>query len=40
VILRVRATQRRRRALSRGPADLAARTGKAVAAEARRVVRR
>jgi hypothetical protein len=40
VILRVRATQRRRRALARGPADLAARTGKAVAAEARRVVRR
>jgi hypothetical protein len=40
VILRVRATQRRRVALARGPADLAARTGRAVATEARRVVRR
>jgi hypothetical protein len=40
VILRVRATQRRRTQLARGPADLAARTGRAVATEARRVIRR
>jgi 2-keto-3-deoxy-galactonokinase len=40
VILRVRATQRRRAMLARSPADLAARTGRAVAAEARRVIRR
>jgi hypothetical protein len=40
VILRVRATQRRRAMLARGPADLAARTGRAVATEARRVIRR
>jgi hypothetical protein len=40
VILRVRATQRRRAQLARGPADLAARTGRAVATEARRVIRR
>ena len=40
VLLRVRATQRRRAQLARGPADLAARTARAVAGEARRVVRR
>jgi hypothetical protein len=40
VILRVRATQRRRVALAQGPADLAARTAKAVAGEARRIIRR
>jgi hypothetical protein len=40
VVLRVRATQRRRVALSQGPADLAARTAKAVAGEARRIVKR
>jgi hypothetical protein len=40
VLLRVRATQRRRMVLARGPADLAARTGRAVASEARRVIRR
>ena len=40
VILRVRATQKRRAMLARGPADLAARTGRAVATEARRVIRR
>jgi hypothetical protein len=40
VLLRVRATQRRRAMLARGPADLAARTGRAVASEARRVIRR
>ena len=40
VLLRVRATQRKRVQLARGPADLAARTARAVAGEARRVVRR
>jgi len=40
VILRVRAGQKRRVMLARGPADLAARTARAVAGEARRVVRR
>ncbi len=40
VILRVRAGQRRRVAIARGPGDLAARTAKAVAGEARRVVGR
>jgi len=40
VLLRVRQTQRRRNQLARGPADLAARTARAVAGEARRVVRR
>jgi hypothetical protein len=40
VIIRVRATQRRRVALARGPGDLAARTARAVAGEARRVARR
>jgi hypothetical protein len=40
VVLRVRATQRRRVALAKGPADLAARTARAVAGEARRIVRR
>jgi hypothetical protein len=40
VILRVRAGQRRRVAIAAGPADLAARTAKAVAGEARRVVGR
>jgi hypothetical protein len=40
VILRVRATQRRRVDLSRGPADLAAKTARAVAGEARRIIRR
>ena len=38
VILRVRATQRRRNAIARGPGDLASRTARAVASEARRVV--
>jgi hypothetical protein len=40
VLLRVRAGQRKRVQLARGPADLAARTARAVAGEARRVVRR
>ena len=40
VLLRVKATQRRRAQLARGPADLAARTAKAVAGEARKVARR
>ena len=40
VVLRVRATQRRRRATSRGPADLAARTVRAAVSEARRLARR
>ena len=40
VILRVRAGQKRRVAVAHGPADLAARTAKAVAGEARRVVGR
>jgi hypothetical protein len=40
VILRVRAGQKRRVQLSRGPADLAARTARAVAGEARRVAGR
>ena len=40
VILRVRAGQRRRVAIAHGPADLAAKTAKAVAGEARRVIRR
>ena len=40
VILRVRATQRRRVDLAHGPADLAAKTVRAVAGEARRIIRR
>jgi hypothetical protein len=40
VLLRVKATQRRRAQLARGPADLAARTAKAVAGEARKAARR
>jgi hypothetical protein len=40
VILRVKATQRRRAQLAHGPADLAARTAKAVAGEARKIARR
>ena len=40
VIVRVKATQRRRTQLARGPADLAARTAKAVTGEARRIARR
>jgi hypothetical protein len=40
VLLRVKATQRRRAQLARGPADLAARTARAVAGEARKVARR
>jgi hypothetical protein len=40
VFLRVKATQRRRAQLARGPADLAARTVRAVAGEARKVARR
>ncbi len=40
VVLRVRATQRRRAQGARGPADLAARTLRAAVGEARRLVRR
>jgi len=40
VVLRVRATQRKRRQAARGPADLAARTLRAAAGEARKLVRR
>jgi hypothetical protein len=40
VILRVRAGQRRRAMLAQGPADLAAKTARAAAGEARRIFRR
>jgi hypothetical protein len=40
VLLRVRQTQRRRVLIARGPADLTARTARAAAAEARRVIGR
>jgi hypothetical protein len=40
VVLRVRAGQRKRAQAARGPADLAARTLRAAAGEARRLVRR
>ncbi len=40
VVLRVRAGQRRRAQSSRGPADLAVRTLRAAASEARKLVRR